>query len=118
MTVTKRLLFFFILPIFAMLLFPPATLLSGLPVIAVAMLIFIGVGFLLWRGSGLALNLMIFLLGFNVIVRLMMFLPHVRNPSTGAYDITYILTGLISLALSVYLLLRLDRNDVRATLVS
>jgi hypothetical protein len=70
----------------------------------------------LLQGRSLALTLLIFLQGFNVIVRLMMFWPHFTNNS-GNVDILYVLTSILSLALSAYLVLRLDKVDVRVQMI-
>ena len=115
MTITKRLLLFFFLPLLSVLIFPPKTLAGGLPVIAFAVLLFAVLAFLLWRKKALTLTLLIFLVGFNVIIRTMMFFPHIKN-NVGAFDIPYIIASLLSIALSTYLLFRLDQGDVRAYL--
>ncbi len=112
-----KFLLFFLLPIIAVLLFPPSTLSGGLPVLVVAIVSFGLLAFAVWRGRSWALVLAIFLQGFNAIIRLMMFLSHaVPANSGGQPDIPYIITSLLSIALSVYLVLRLDRVDVRSTI--
>lgn len=108
----EKLLLFILLPALAPMIYPPATLLNGIPVIALAMLVLMLIGVLTWRGNRLALVLSIFLQGLNVIVRLMMFFPHAVSRA-GEYDWVYIITALASIGLSWYLLLRLDRTDVR-----
>lgn len=116
MTTLKRILLFFVLPIIAILLFPPQTLLSGLPVIGVVVLLFIGLGILLWRGRSTILTLSIFLQGLNVIIRLMMFYSNIIK--VGQFDPLYGITNILGLGLSMYLLLRLDHVDVRSTMVT
>lgn len=116
MTTTNRILLFFVLPILAILLFPPRTLLSGLPVIGVAVILFVILGIFLWRGRSNILTLSIFLQGLNVIIRLMMFYSNIIK--VGEFDPLYGITNILGLALSMYLLLRLDRVDVRSTMVT
>lgn len=116
MTLNKRILLFFVLPIIAVLLYPPETLLAGLPVIAVVIAFFIGVGIYLWRGRSLALTFAIFLQGMNVIIRLMMFFPNSISKD-GVFNPTYAITCILGLLLSLYLVLRLDQGDVRVQMV-
>lgn len=111
-----RILFFFLLPIIAILSYPPATLLPGAGVIALVALLLVGLGLLLMRGNTVALTFAIFLQGMNVIIRLMMFLSHAVPTDGGPADSVYILTSLLGLGLSIYLMLRLDANDIRATM--
>lgn len=113
-----KFLVFFLLPAVAVLLFPPSTLIGGLPVVGITVIAFALLAFALWRGRSWALVLSIFLQGFNVIIRLMMFLSHaVPANAGGAADIPYIVTSLLSMALSLWLVLRLDRIDVRSTII-
>lgn len=118
MSTWKRILIFFVLPIIGVLSFPPATLLSAPIIIVIAILVFSGLGYLLWRGRTTALTLAIFLQGLNVIVRLMMFFPHAVNPVSSSIDLPYIIANLLGLGLSLYLLLRMDRPDVRVQMVT
>lgn len=113
---TQKILLFMVLPLVAPLLFPPGTLEESLPLLLIAALLFLALGVLLWRGYYLALILSIFIQGLNVIVRLMMFFPHARS-NTGEYDILYIVTSLLSMAISWYLLMRLDSTEVRVEMV-
>ena len=113
----NRALIFIILPTIAPLLFPPATLAGGLPVIGVAIVVFVLLGVLIWRGRSTALTLTIFIQGINVIVRLMMLFPHAQT-NQGQLDIAYILVSVLSIGLSTYLLLRLDRPDVRSMMIA
>lgn len=113
----KKLLLFILLPTIAPLLYPPGALLGGLPVIAFGILVFLLLGILLLRGRSYALTLTIFIQGVNVIVRLMMFFPHAQFAS-GQIDYVYIIASSLSIALSTYILLRLDRVDVRRQMVA
>ena len=111
-----RVLLFFVLPILAMLLYPPSTLLDAAAVLVVAIALFIGLGIFLWQGRSLALTFSIFMQGVNVIVRLMMFFSNSFTPE-GAVNAVYLITCLTGIILSIWLLLRLDRQDVRLTMV-
>jgi hypothetical protein len=113
---TMRSLLFFILPLIAVLSYPPDTLLGNAGVLVFALVFFGLLGFLLWRGYHLALTFSIFLQGFNVIIRLMMFFSNSFS-NHNVPDFIYIITSLIGLILSGWLLFRLDRDDVRITMV-
>lgn len=126
MNSNRRLLLYFVLPTLAPLIFPldwitgflfPGGYVSPAGIIGLLLFIalFIGLGFMLMRGRTSALTLAIFLQGLNVIVRLMMLFPRVYVQ--GEYNIGYIVTTILSISLSMYLLLRLDRVDIRATMV-
>lgn len=105
----------FILQIVPLILYPPATLAVGLPIIAVAAIAVAALGFMAIRGRPWALTMSIFIQGFNAIIRIMMFFPHAVSISTGTpfTDWPYIFTAFISIALSIWFLYRLDRTDVR-----
>ncbi len=117
MSIIKRVLLFFILPILAVLLYPPDLLLGGLPVILVVAAFFAFIGVMVYRGRSLALTFLIFLQGMNVIVRLMMVWSNSIS-SKGVANPTFAIFGLLGLVLSLYLLLRLDYSDVRVTMTS
>ncbi len=112
MNILQRLLFFIVLPTLAILLYPPKLLSSGLVVIPVAVAFFVFIGVMVWRGHNLALTFLIFLQGMNVIVRLMMVGANTISKA-GEFDAMFLIMGLLGLALSLYLLLRLDRSDIR-----
>jgi hypothetical protein len=116
-----RVLLFFVLPLIAPLLYPPAVLLEALPALAVAVVVFGIMGALVWQGRSLALTFSIFLQGFNVIIRLMMFFSQSaeRTAAGGVrVDWPYLILALLSIGISLWLLLRLDRMDVRAQMIS
>jgi hypothetical protein len=120
MTNFQRILLFILLPLIAPLLIPPGILLTnpGLALLPVAIAISaVPVGWLVYRGNSTALTLAIFLQGLNVIIRLMMFFPHLLN-QTGSIDILWVVASLLSMGLSMYLALRLDRTDVRVLMVT
>jgi hypothetical protein len=105
----------FFLQIIPLILYPPSTLAGGLPVIAVSAIAMAALGFMAIRGRAWALTMSIFIQGFNAIIRIMMFFPHAVSVSTGTAftDWPYIITSVISVALSIWFLYRLDRTDVR-----
>ncbi len=116
----SRILFFFVLPLIAVLSYPPQIFLSnpnGLALLLFVAAVFFLLAVMLYRGSSRALTLSIFIQGLNVIIRIMMFFPH-SVPSPGNFDFTYMVFSVIGLALSSYLLLRLDRSDIRSRLVT
>jgi hypothetical protein len=115
MTTIKRVLLFFLLPIVAILSFPPDRLNGGIEIFAVVAAFFLLIGIFLWRGHSLALTFAIFLQGMNVIIRLMLFFAN-AIPKTGILDVPFAIAMLVGLGLSLYLTLRLDRNDVRGTM--
>ncbi|HEX7973626.1 MAG TPA: hypothetical protein VF498_04385 [Anaerolineales bacterium] len=117
MSTINRTLFFILLPIIGFLLWPPEYLRPGLPVVLVALLFFVALGWVVMRGRSPALTLLIFLLGLNVIIRLMMLPSHVLL-LTGGLDIPYVLTAVIAIVLSLYLVIRLDKSDVRVQMVT
>jgi hypothetical protein len=114
MTKTLRILLFFVLPILATFLYPPQSLLSGIGVLVVALILFIGLGYLLLQGRSLALTFSIFIQGINAIARLMMMFPNTFNK--GETSPVYLITCLAGLVLSIWLLFRLDKADVRITM--
>jgi len=113
---SQRILLFFVIPAIAPLLFP-LDWIQGIWIgVGLALLLFVALGFALTRGRSTALTLSIFLQGLNVIVRLMMFFPHAVSAS-GLADFPFIITSLLSMGLSIYLVLRLDKGDVRVQMV-
>jgi hypothetical protein len=120
MTTFQKILFFIVLPFLAPLVLPPRFFVSGAggPILFLGVLIGVSallIGPFLWRGSSAALTLAIFLQGINVVIRLMMLFPNLSKQ--GVYDIPWLITSLVSIGLSLYLVLRLDQTDVRVTLV-
>ena len=116
MSTSLRVLLFFVLPILALFIYPPNTLLDAIGVLLVALVFFIGLGIFLWQGRNLALTFSIFLQGINVIVRLMTFFSN-SFPQDGSSNPVFLITCLIGMGLSIWLLLRLDRQDVRLTMI-
>ncbi len=120
MTSNKNLLLIYIFQIVPLLIYPLDTLKSGAVIIAIVAVVFALLGYGLWRGRNWAHSLSLTLQGFNVIVRLMMLFPNaaILSPSGGTqFDFAFIALSVVSIALSLFFLTRLDRPDVRATLV-
>jgi hypothetical protein len=115
MSVFKRVLFFFVLPVLGILFFDPAVLAGGLSLITVVVVFVLGVGFFPWRGYNRALTFAIFLNGMNVIVRLMLLLSGAFNRN-GEFQLATTIFLLGGLLISFYLMLRLDKVDVRLTM--
>ena len=121
MPTRQKLLLLYIFQIIPLLIYPPATLKSGIVLVGILAVIFILLGFGLRLGRNWALSLSLTLQGFNVVVRLLMVFPNaLMRLSSGAfvYDLSYIALSVVSIALSLFFLLRLDRPDVRATFVA
>jgi hypothetical protein len=121
MSPLKRTLIFFVLPIIAWISYPlsrlnQASVISLVVLLALVIVLFVSLGFAVLKGRSLALTLSIFLQGLNVIIRLMMLFPNAYK--YGAYDLPYIFTNLLGMGISFYLMLRLDRTDVRVMMVT
>lgn len=117
MRINNRIVLFFVLPALAPLILPPEVLLEGILTVIFVTAVFLGTGYLLHKGNSLALTLLIFMLGINFITRLMMFFS--RSVSAqGVIDWPFAITSVLSLALSMYLVFRLDQVDIRAQLRS
>jgi hypothetical protein len=116
----QRLLLIYALQALPMLIFPPNSYQKSLPFLGITLVLFLILGYALRQGRGWALSMSIFLQGFNFIVRLLMFFPNATFPQQagGGWNFSVILTGLLSMVLSVIFLLRLDQPDVRSTIVS
>ncbi len=112
----NKILFFFILPLLGILFYDPAILFKA-PVLMVVVVLFIAfLGFLLMRGYSKALTFAIFLNGMNVIVRLLMFISTAFSKD-GKFQPGFAIFTIIGLAISFYLLLRLDQVDIRKTMI-
>ncbi len=115
MTLTKRIFLYFVLPVLAPLILPPDLLLQGLGAVAAIAILFLATSYFLYRGKSLALTFIIFLLGLNFIIRMMLFFSRTVS-AQGVIDWGFAVTSLLSMGLSFYLLFRLDQLDVRAQL--
>ena len=98
-----RVLLFFVLPFIAPLLFPPDKLLGMVPDVLLGVVMAVvafAMGFFIWRGYSLALTFSIFLQGFNVITRLMMFFSTIvtLNPANQPQvDFLYTVLSVLSI---------------------
>jgi membrane-associated HD superfamily phosphohydrolase len=114
----KRLLLFAILQILPLLILPPSWINTGAIALVVALVVvFALLGWGLMRGRGWALTMSIFMQGMNVIVRLMMVFPNAVSKQ-GVWDLALIFLFLVSVAMSAWLMVRLDRPDVRSLITS
>jgi len=113
MQLFQRILIFFVLPAIAPLLFPPEIIGGAWIAILMDVILFAALGYALTRGRLTALTLLIFIQGLNVVVRLMMFFPNAATPD-GTWLYANIITSLLSMGISMYLVLRLDRVDIRS----
>jgi uncharacterized membrane protein HdeD (DUF308 family) len=117
MKINNPILLFFVLPTLAPLLLPPDTLLSGLGAVAFAAALLLLTGYFVSRGRSLALTFIIFLLGLNFVVRLMLFFSTAIS-AQGVANWPFIITSLLSMIISIYLVFRLDQVDIRAQMRS
>jgi hypothetical protein len=112
MSTLQRILLFFVLPAIAPILFPLKIIGGAWIAILLDVILFAALGFALTRGRLTALTLSIFIQGLNVIVRLMMFFPNAATPD-GTWLAMNIITSLLSIGISMFLVLRLDQVDIR-----
>jgi len=112
----KKVFYFFILPLVAVLFYQPATLSAALSLLWVVVLVFLIMGLLLWYGYFKALTFMIFINGMNVIIRLMMLLSTSFNDQ-GVFNPSFTIFILVGAALSLFLVLRLDKVDMRQHMI-
>ncbi len=113
----QRTLFFFVLPALAALFSPLPLLVEPVMPISVFMILelilLVSLGFVLMRGKLTALTLSIFLQGLYVITGIMMFFPNAFT-TEGQPDLPFIALTLLSISLAMYILLRLDKVDIRS----
>ncbi len=119
MSQKKFLLPIILLQIFPILIFPLKTITAALPIFGFVAFIFALLGYGIWRGRSWALSMSIFIQGFNIITRMMMFFPHaIRTPvNGGGWDISYLILATLSMGISAWFMLRLDKPDVRSYIV-
>lgn len=116
MTSFEKFLYLMLLPVVAVLSYPPEMLVANITVVLVMAAVFIALGAIIWRRKPLALTFGIFLQGMNVILRIMMFFTNSIDPK-GVVNWTFAVTSLIGLVLSMYLLLFLDRQNTRTKIL-
>jgi hypothetical protein len=112
----KKILPIIVLQIIPLLLLPFNLFVSGWWAILFMIVIFVLLGIAFLRGKLWALTLSIFLQGINVVIRLMMFFPNAQNTATGFLNWPFIITSILSIVLSIWFLLRLDKPDIRSTI--
>ncbi len=130
MSANKTFLAIILFQFIPVLLYPPRTLLSGIGVILVALLFFVLLGYGLWRkrlwaltmsifvqGLNIIVRFMMFVQGLNIIVRFMMFYPAAKTPQ-GNWNIELILFTAAAMLLSGWILLRLDKPDIRSMITT
>jgi len=115
MKIWLKVLLLFVLPTLALISYPPKTIVSGWIAMLLVLAMIIFLGFRIIRGNSLALTFTIFLQGMNVIVRMMMFFNN-SLPKNGTADYVYAITCILGMIISFYLIMRLDRVDVRSLL--
>lgn len=106
-----------LLQIIPIIIFPLETITAGISIFGFIALLFALLGFGIWRGRAWALTMSIFLQGFNIIIRMMMLFPHAIRDDGRGWDIPYICMAIISMAISGWFLIRLDKPDVRSLIV-
>ena len=116
MSLLRKVLFFFILPALGILFYNPATLVKAPLLIAIVAGFFTIIGVLLMRGYSTVLTFAIFLNGMNAIVRLLMLVSN-AFAKNGVFQPGFAIFTFGGLAISFYLMLRLDKVDVRRTMV-
>ncbi len=115
MNTLLKVLLLFVLPVLGLISYPPMTIISGWVAMLLVLALVIFLGYRIIKGDRLALTFTILLQGMNVIIRLMMFFNNAL-PKNGAVDYVYMVTSLLGMAISFYLVIRLDRVDVRSML--
>jgi hypothetical protein len=113
----KFLLPIILLQIVPIVIFPLETITAGLSIFGFVALLFALLGYGLWRGRSWALSMSIFIQGFNIIIRLMMFFPHALRVDGSGWDVSYLILATLSMVLSGWFLLRLDKPDIRALII-
>ena len=115
MRINNRILLFFVLPTLAPLILPPEILFEGILTVLVVAILLLVSGYFLSRGKPLALTFLIFLQGLSFTVRIMLFFSRSIS-AQGVIDWAFTITSVLSMALSFYLIFRLDQVDIRAEL--
>ncbi len=111
----RRLAALYFLQLIPLLIFPPSILVEGVLAVGMVAVAIVALGFMLLRKRAWALTMSIFVQGLNIVVRLMMLFPHaLLTGSAGkSVDVAFIVSSILSIAISGWFLLRLDRPDIR-----
>jgi hypothetical protein len=98
-------------------LIPPSQLSSMLILTVVEALFLIAVVFGVWRRRAWSQTLSIFVMGFNIISRVMLFFPHIVERGSSV-DLVFGIMMLVSIALSWIFLSLMERPEVTMRLSS
>ena len=112
----NKILFFFFLPILGILFYDPATLVKAPILIAIVVAFFALIGAFLFKGYATVLTFAIFLNGMNVIVRLLMLVSNAFTDK-GVFQPGFAIFTFLGMAISFFLMLRLDKVDIRKTMI-
>jgi hypothetical protein len=95
-----------------LVLFPWPLRVSSVVVIAILALLAALLGAMLYRRKPWGITLTIFVQGINVIVRIITFFANVYTENEGL-DVAFLLTYIVSVALSFVVLSSIDRPEIR-----
>lgn len=112
----KPLIWIAALQVVAVLIIPPSILATISPVIwGIILLIFALLGWSLLRRKAWARTASIFVQGFNIIVRLLVFLPNAKIGTnvSSPWDFLFIATSIVSVVLSALVLYYIDQPDIQ-----
>jgi hypothetical protein len=100
------------IPVF---LYPAESLQSVSPILlGLGLAVFVFIGYYVWTRRPWAKTLTIFLQGFNIIARIMLFLSNAAEPlkAGGGAHWAFIVTCVIAIALSGVILVRFDAPEI------
>jgi hypothetical protein len=112
----NKILFFFFLPVLGILFYDPTTLVKSPVLIAIVIAFFVIIGIFLLKGYATVLTFAIFLNGMNVIVRLLMLVSNAFTDE-GVFQPGFAIFTFLGLTISFFLMLRLDKVDIRKTMI-
>jgi len=112
----NKILFFFFLPILGILFYDPTTLVKAPILIAIVVAFFALIGVFLSKGYATVLTFAIFLNGMNVIVRLLMLVSNAFTDNS-VFQPGFAIFTFLGMAISFFLMLRLDKVDIRKTMI-
>ncbi|HUT19758.1 MAG TPA: hypothetical protein VM366_11415 [Anaerolineae bacterium] len=95
-----------------LVLFPWPLRASSVVFIAILALLSALLGWTLYRRKPWGITLTIFVQGMNVIVRIITFFANLHTED-GRLDVAFLLTYIVSVALSIVLLSSIDRPEIR-----
>lgn len=112
----NKILLFFILPILGVLSYDPAFLFSSVVIVGIVIVFLAILGYFLWKGNANVLTFSIFLQGMNSIIRIMLLMSGAIDKK-GVFDLSFTIFGFVGLIISIYLLMRLDKPDIRKNMI-